>query len=115
MATQTFTWRVERAPAPTINYRTIEAQFGDGFKQVSADGINTKDESFDITTNGTDAVIQAIVDFFDAHNGTKSFLWKPPFGKLSLFTCKTFKAVPQGPNINVLTATFVKSFSSGVP
>lgn len=107
-----FRWPVERAPAATIKFRTVVAQFGDGYKQVSSDGINTKDESYAVSVNADLKTAQDIMDFFDLHNGTKSFLWKPPLGKLSLFTCEDPTPVQKSTNLFVITGTFIKSFSS---
>lgn len=109
---QYFRWPVERAPEATIKFRVITAQFGDGYKQTSSDGINTKDESYAITVNGDEKTARDIMDFFDYHNGVRSFLWKPPLGKLSLFTCDDPKPVQKSTNLYVITATFIKSFSS---
>lgn len=109
---QTFTWKVERDVEPTNKYRVIETQFGDGYKQTSADGINTKDEQYTIKVHAYKAEAQQIMDFFDAHQGWKSFFWTPPLGKLSLFTCTDPKPVDQGGGLYTITGTFVKSFAA---
>lgn len=109
---KTFTWEVERGVDPTINYKVIEAQFGDGYKQTTADGINNKEEQYAIRTHAKTAVASEIMAFFDEHAGCKSFLWKPPLGQLSLFTCVDPKPVYQGGDLYVITATFVKSYAS---
>lgn len=107
-----FRWPVERAVSATIKFRTVVAQFGDGYKQISADGINTKDESYAVTVNAQTAEAQVIMDFFDQHNGTRSFLWKPPLGKLGLYTCDDPTPSQKSTNLFVITGTFIKSFSS---
>lgn len=107
-----FRWHVERAPTATVKYRTVVAQFGDGYKQVSADGINTKDESYAITVSGDLKTAKEIMAFFDEHNGTKSFLWRPPLGDLALFTCDDPTPSQKSTNFFVITANFVKAFSS---
>lgn len=112
MAIKTFTWNVERDVTPTIQYRVVTAQFGDGYKQESADGINTKDESYAITTNAREPVAKEIMAFFDELKGVKSFLWKPPLGELGLYKCTDPKAVPQGGGLYVITGTFERAFSS---
>lgn len=111
---ETFTWKVERDVDPTIEYRVIESQFGDGYKQASADGINTKSEQYSIKVHGTQDKMQEVMDFFDRHQGYKSFFWTPPLGKLSLFTCMDPKPVNEGGNLYSITGTFVKSFSAAV-
>lgn len=109
---KTFTWKVERDIDTTIDYRVNTAQFGDGYKQTSSEGVNTKNEQYDITVHGNEAVAQQIMNFFDEHQGYKSFFWKPPLGKLSLFTCVNPKPVPKGGGLYTITGTFVKSFSA---
>lgn len=109
---KTFTWRVEREIDPTIEYRVNTAQFGDGYKQTSTEGVNTKNEQYAIKVHGNEATAKQIMAFFDEHQGFKSFFWTPPLGKLSLFTCVDPKPVPQGGGLYTITGTFVKSFSA---
>ena len=72
---KTFKWRVERAVQPSLEFRVITAQFGDGYKQVSSDGINNLDESWSITTPASLREARDIKAFFLEHKGVKSFLW----------------------------------------
>jgi phage-related protein len=109
---QTFKWKVERDVDQTISYRVIETQFGDGYKQTSADGINIKNEQHAIKVHAYGSKAQEIMDFFDAHQGWKSFFWTPPLGKLGLYTCSDPKPINQGANLYTITGTFVKSFSA---
>ncbi len=109
---KTFGWKVERGPGADINYRQVVSQFGDGFKQVSADGINTKDESYSISVHGYKDMAKSIMDFFDEHNGVKSFFWTPPLGKMGLYTCSNPTPIEKGGGLYVITGTFVKTFAS---
>lgn len=109
---KTFGWKVEKGPTPSINYRTVESQFGDGYKQVSIDGINTKEESYSITVNAYKELAQVIMDFFDEHEGMKSFYWTPPLGKLGLYTCKDPAPIDKGGGLYTITGTFVKTYAS---
>lgn len=112
MAVEQFKWRVEREVDPTIEYRVIEAQFGDGYSQTSADGINNKSEEYAVRVHAKEADAKLIMEFFDRHKGTKSFIWKPPIGKLSLFTCKNPVPKAAGGGLYVITGTFKKSYAS---
>lgn len=109
---KTFKWNVERDVDPDIKYRAIQTQFGDGYIQSSADGINVKNEQYSVKVNAREAEAKLIMAFFDEHQGYKSFFWTPPLGSLSLFTCTDPKPKPQGGGLYSITATFVKSFSS---
>jgi phage-related protein len=113
MATKKFTWRVEKAVAMPAKYRSIVTQFGDGYEQTTADGINTKDEQYSVripAKNETEA--KEIMAFFDEHNGVRSFAWTPPLGSLSLFKCADPDPQHQGGDVWVITATFKRSFSN---
>lgn len=109
---KTFTGKVEKGVDPTIEYRVIETQFGDGYRQTSADGINTKNESYAITVHAYKNEALEIMAFFDEHAGYKSFFWTPPLGKLGLYQCKDPKPVDQGGGLYVITGTFIKSFAA---
>lgn len=108
----TFKWNVEREVDPTIEFRTISAQFGDGYVQESADGINTKTEQYTIKVNAYEKKAKEIMAFFNKHQGIKSFYWTPPLGTLGLYRCKNPKPTPQGGGLYVITATFVKAFAA---
>lgn len=109
---ETFTWKLERDIAPTIKYKVIEAQFGDGYKQTSSDGINNTDESWSIKTHATTRVAKEIKAFFDRHKGVTSFYWTPPLGDLGLYTCDDPNYVPLSTQLYTITGTFVRSYSS---
>ena len=112
---KTFTWQVERDIDPTIKYRAVETQFGDGYKQTSADGINIKDEQYAFKAHAYGVKAQEIMDFFDEHQGWKSFFWTPPLGKLGLYTCADPKPTPQGGGLYAISGTFVKVFAAPQP
>lgn len=109
---ETFTWRVESNIGTKIDYRVVETQFGDGYAQISSDGINTKNESYTITVHGKKSQALEIMAFFDRHKGSKSFFWTPPLGELNLFTCKDPTPSDKGGGLYTITGTFVKVFAS---
>lgn len=109
---ETFTWQTERGVQPTINYKTITAQFGDGYAQTSTDGINNKDESYAVKVHAYGDKAVEIKDFFDRHAGWKSFYWTPPLGKIGLYRCLDATPVAQGGGLYVFSGTFIKSYSA---
>ena len=109
---KTFKWRIERAISPTLEFRVITSQFGDGYAQTSSDGINNLAESWDITLPASLRDARDIRNFFLEHKGVKSFLWTPPLGDLGLYTCANPSYVPQSTQLYVITGTFVRSYSS---
>lgn len=112
MAIETFKWRVESNVDASIDYRVIEVQFGDGYAQISSDGINTKNEQYTIRVHALRNEANNIMAFFDRHKGAKSFFWTTPLGSLGLFTCKDPKPQDQGGGLYSITGTFVKVFAS---
>lgn len=108
-----FKWNIERNVTADINYRVIETQFGDGYKQTMGDGINAKDEKYSIRVNARESVAKEIMEFFDERGGHKSFFWTPPLGKMGLYQCRDPKPAPQGGGLYTITGTFVRSYASG--
>lgn len=109
---ETFTWNTERGVTPNIEYKTTEIQFGDGYRQVVAEGINNKEESYPVTFHAYENDSKLIKAFFDRHKGVKSFFWTPPLEPIGLYSCNDAKPVAQGGGLYVWTATFVKVYAS---
>lgn len=110
MAIETFTWPTQPGDSPTITYRIRTSQFGEGYKQVSADGPNNKEQSFPITFTGMKAQAQEIMAFLDRHAGATAFLWTPPLGGVGLYTCVNPVPTPVGGMVYKITATFEQAF-----
>lgn len=106
----TFTWSPLIEPTGTGTFRVRTAQFGDGYRQVAADGINNLSESWPLTFRGREAYITAILAFLRGKKGSMPFSWKPPLGETSLWTCATYGATPLGAGLYTLTATFEQYF-----
>ncbi|GAP66831.1 phage minor tail protein [Mizugakiibacter sediminis] len=111
MSTPTFTWQATGNPTGTVSFRVRTAQFGDGYKQTVADGINNKVQSWPLTFTGTKAEMQAIVNFFDERAGWQSFYWTPPLGVQGLYKVTTYSPTPKGGPIYTVTATFEQAFA----
>jgi phage-related protein len=59
--------------------RVLKADFGDGYSQTSLDGVNTVEESWELSfDNYFKADIDTIVAFLDSQASYKSFYWTPP-------------------------------------
>ena len=112
MAIQTFRWKIENGVSMKIEYRVVETQFGDGYAQISSDGINTKNESYGIKVHALAKEAKEIMAFFDYHKGAKSFLWAPPLGEVGLYTCKDPTPSDKGGGLYTISGTFVKVFAS---
>lgn len=78
MTIEVFTWERQSGAQGKIDYRVRTAQFGDGYAQSVADGLNNEVQTWPLTFEGGLNVIQPIKDFFKRHQGYKSFYWTPP-------------------------------------
>lgn len=109
--TDTFAWKSVGTPSGTVTFRVSKAQFGDGYSQEVADGINNKSESWPLQFVGTKSQMQPIVDFLDAHAGAVGFFWTPPLGAQGLYKVASYQKAPQGGGIYLLSATFEQKFA----
>ncbi|MFD3231647.1 phage tail protein [Rahnella aceris] len=112
MATDTFTWRTQKSAQGTDTVRTLQAQFGDGYKQIAANGINASAETWSLNWTGkkTDAV--AIRQFLLTHV-ISSFWWTTPWGDTHLWRVKSDSvsvSFPAGDKAT-LSFTFERAFA----
>lgn len=105
-----FTWRPTDETRGRITARVKRARFGDGYSQSAPDGINAIDQEWPLTFAGTEAEMQALVDFLQAHVG-RSFEWKPLLGQPALWQCDTWQPKDEGGGWYTVTATFQQTFS----
>lgn len=111
MAIETFTWRTQSGDSPTITYRVRTSQFGEGYKQTSADGPNNKEQSLPVTITCLKDQALLVMAFFDRHAGAKAFLWTPPLGAVGFYTCTNPVPTPIGGRTYKITATFEQAFT----
>ena len=88
MATDTFTWPVRGSSSEDLKVSTNQAQFGDGYKQISSMGINTADETWALTCNGSAGNMRTVRDFLREHV-ISSFWWVNPWGEEKLYRVKS--------------------------
>lgn len=85
----TFSYTPSYSTELTKTPRILKAQFGDGYAQRSADGINNNPEKWKLVfENASLATIAAIKAFIDARNGVEQFDWTPPGGTSKKFVCE---------------------------
>jgi phage-related protein len=111
MTTPTFTWAPTGQPNGTLKFRVRTAQFGDGYSQRVADGINNKISSWPLTFVGKKADMQAIAAFLDERAGWQAFNWTPPAGVQGYYQAGEYNLSPIGGDVYTLTVTFQQVFS----
>lgn len=97
---------------PDITARVLDAQFGDGYSQTSADGLNAICHTYSVAwALLTKTEMEAFTDFLAAHGGHTPFLWTPPLQSLvRQWKCKIWKPAPLGGGWYSLSCTFKESF-----
>lgn len=108
--TTTFTWKHDSKPTGQTTLRVLTAQFGDGYKQEAADGINNKSDSWPLSFTGLSAKITPIRDFLDALKGYQAFFWTPPLGTQGYYKASEYSLQHMGNDVYSLSVTFKQSF-----
>ena len=104
---QVFEWRHMASPQGRLAFRTIRAQFGDGYTQVAGDGIHSRAQSWPLTFIRRRAQMLPIKAFLDEHAGIRAFLWTPPLEPQGAFyTPDAYTLTPLGGDVYSLTVTF---------
>lgn len=115
MALSTFTPVPAPSPGTSIatQARVKKAEFGDGYTQRTADGINNLNKTLELTWEFlTHPQADAIVAFFEAHGGYKSFYYKPHHAKSVMkWTCETWTDKIREDGFREITATLELSFT----
>jgi phage-related protein len=96
-------------------FRTLENEFGDGYEQSAADGINIEKKTYPLVWNNisqTDADV--ITDFLDAQGGHLPFYWTPPNETQALFRCRKWNTNFDGGTTGSVSATFMRWYG-GTP
>lgn len=110
MSTPTFIWSPRIDPTGTTTLRKLAAQFGDGYKQEAADGINNKMQSWPLSFAGSASMVSAIMAFLDGQQGYMAFYWTPPLGATGLYKCAAYTQQPLGNGTYQLSCTFEQAF-----
>ncbi|MDN7419517.1 phage tail protein [Burkholderia dolosa] len=110
--TDTFIW------SPTVQgfggdttLRVRKAEFGDGYTQRAADGLNNRQSTYNVRFVGKADKIAAIVAFLDAHAGAVSFYWTPPLRQQARFVCEKYTEPVKDGDVYSITAQFEQTFS----
>lgn len=91
--------------------RTRKAQFGDGYAQRVADGLNNRASTYTLRFANDGPVIAAILAFLDSHGGATAFYWTPPLRQPALFVCEKYTDPTKDGDVYAMTAQFEETFS----
>lgn len=100
-----------------VSARIIQAQFGDGYSQRAADGLNPVMDKPRLTWSGlTTADADTIEAFFEARGGHEAFLYTLPREVTAkLWICKTWTRNYPEPNFDTINASFEQVFDLDSP
>lgn len=107
----TFTWTPTNGVRQKTTPRVRRIKFGDGYEQRTADGINTKSETWDLAFVGlTDAEADAIDAFLTARNAVEAFDWVTPAGDAIKAVCDDWGRDFSQYDVNTISATFRRAY-----
>lgn len=91
--------------------RVLRADFGDGYSQRAADGINAVRDTYTVSwENITRTEANTADAFLRARGGWDAFYWTPPGGTQKTWTCEDWKVTHTTATLDSLSATFVEVF-----
>jgi phage-related protein len=109
----TFTWVPDYGAKLAMKPRVRTVQFGDGYMQRSADGINTNPRTGALSfSNRTDAEANAIIAFLDARGGVEAFDYTPPGGSAGKYICQEYDRAQVSYDVATVTASFKQVFEA---
>jgi phage-related protein len=92
--------------------RVFKAQFGDGYAQRTADGINANPQVWTLVwENITQATAAAIEALLDSYGGHTPFTWTPPGRSEIKVVCEEYGVRYDGFDQRNFSATFEQDFA----
>lgn len=113
MAIPTFAYDPVTDPVGTTTYRVLKAQFGDGYAQQAADGINNVYNSWALTFMGGTSDVSPVKAFCDGLQGYLPFYWTCPLGTQQLYRVDMASPPTLTPSAGgnyTYTVTFLQAF-----
>lgn len=95
------------SPGQKVEFKLLSATFGDGYEQISQEGLNSKKEEWSLTwsnEDGTDTT--TIKTFLDARGGSEPFYWTAPNDTAKLWRCEGYSSKPTSPMTETVSAVF---------
>lgn len=103
------------SPGQDMSFRTKKTQFGDGYIQVAANGINATLEKWSLIWDSiADTDADTLCDFFENLAGATPFLWTPPKGNTGevLWLCEGHGRSGMKGLVSTVTAQFTRWYGS---
>jgi phage-related protein len=91
--------------------RVLTAQFGDGYAQRAADGLNNAPQVWDVMFNVPPADVDIIEALFESKGGVTPFTWTPPGKSQIKVICKKWERVYTSYGLQGISAQLQQDFS----
>jgi phage-related protein len=115
MALDTFIPPIDPSPSTgrKVEFKILEADFGDGYSQPTRQGFNHRRRTLTIGWDGLiDDHADEITFFLFEKGGTEAFYYQPPRENTPVkWTCKEYTDDVQSNSLRKVSATFVQSFT----
>lgn len=110
----TFTWTPDFGAKAAYRPRVRVAAFGDGYEQRQGDGLNARNDAWDLQFQNRDNTeTGAILQFLDLRAGVEAFDWTPPGESTAIrVVCREWSKSVDRFNLNTITAQFVRVFEA---
>jgi len=106
-----FTWIPEYGAQADVTPSVSVSQFGDGYQQRQAKGINSIAEAWSLTFANREADESTeILAFFTARGGVEAFEWTTPENNDIVVVCAKWQKIPQKAGRWSINATFQQVF-----
>ncbi len=107
----TFTYTPDSGVSFEVKPTARVTQFGDGYQQRQASGINTQAKNWDLKFSlRSDAEADAIEGFLSARAAIESFDWSDINGVSNKYVCMSWQRTKDRYNLNTITCKFQQVF-----
>lgn len=112
MATLPFEPKRDGVSRLTVTPRVLRNDFGDGYSQRAADGLNDTPQVWELKfeLNGTDS--DTLIAFFESIGGHTTFEWTPPRRSQGKYILQEWSESPIGTYANIITARISQEYDA---
>ena len=112
MATLPFEPKLDGSIRKSVTPRVLRNDFGDGYSQRAADGLNYVPQVWELKweLNGADS--DTLIAFFVSHGSHTTFEWTPPRGSEGKYVLQDWSETPYGTSGNIITARITQEYDS---
>lgn len=105
-----FHWKVDPLMEVSSEPRVRRVQFGDGYEQRTADGLNNDLKKYGVTVKVSRDEGKYTEAFLTEHGGHRAFLWTPPYSYVPVpVVCRKWTS-----RVDLLKVVFTATFEQVV-